>query len=81
MAEVKIPLPRVPPWVIRGLDRYSDWAAKPVWSVVHRRDLVTVAVILGVSSVYALWADSWMGFVIGVSAGLLTWVALEAYQS
>jgi hypothetical protein len=81
VADIRIPLPRVPPWVTRGLDRYSSWAAVPVWSVIHRRDLVSVAAILAISSSYAWYVDSWFGFVPGVGACVFAWVVIEAWQA
>jgi hypothetical protein len=77
MANLRIPLPRVPPWVTRGLDRYSDWAAAPVVSVIKRRDLVSIAAILAVSGGYALYTGWWPGFMLGVAAGVFSWVLVE----
>jgi hypothetical protein len=81
VADIRIRLPRVPPWVTRALDRYSSWAAVPVWSVVHRRDLVSMAVIATISGGYAWYVDSWFGFVTGVGACVFAWVAIETWQA
>jgi hypothetical protein len=81
VADLRIPLPRVPRRVIRTLNRYSDWAAVPVISVIHRRDLVSIAVVVAISGTYAWYVDSWVGFVLGAGACALTWVAIEAWHA
>jgi uncharacterized membrane protein YjjP (DUF1212 family) len=74
---LKLPLPRVPARVTAALDRYSDWAERPVL----RRDWASGMGILIVASGYAWWSGGgWIAFGIAVSAGILCWVALEAWR-
>jgi hypothetical protein len=58
VADIRIPMPRVPSWLTRALDRWSDWAAVPVWSVIHRRDLVSIAAVVAISGSYAWYTGS-----------------------
>jgi hypothetical protein len=72
---LKLPLPRVPARVTAALDRYSDWAERPVL----RRDWASCMGILIIAGIYAWWTDAgWPAFSIAVAAGILVWVWIEA---
>jgi hypothetical protein len=80
---LRIPLPRMPARVTALLDRYSDWAEQPAGPrlgryQVLRRDWVSVGIVVTVSAVYATMTASWVGFALGVGAGIASWIWFEA---
>lgn len=82
MANIRIPLPRVPVWLTRALDRYSEWAEQPtgptLWCyTVLRRDWVSITLITIISASFAQLTGSWQGFVMGIGAGVFSWVMVE----
>jgi hypothetical protein len=73
----------------RMADRYSDWAAKSTgpnlrimrWRYrVLRRDWVSIAHLLLLALGYMWWTSGGaMAFGIGITSGILMWIAIEAY--
>jgi hypothetical protein len=72
-----IPLPRMPVRLSRMLDRYSDWAERPVL----RRDLMAVGIIAGVCFVYSFWVGAQAAMMLGIPSGILAWIAIENWYA
>jgi hypothetical protein len=72
-----IPLPRMPVRLTRMLDRYSDWAERPVL----RRDLMAVGIIAGVCFVYSFWVGAQAAMMLGIPSGILAWIAIENWYA